>query len=144
MISKISPILGVTPNRALSLTGLKSVTMADPPDDGPDPRRAFSRVPVGIDAYLDTLDGRQKVTLFDLSQAGAHIVLSKPETVKEGVLRWLRFDTFGIAVWQQDDDVGLKFDRLLPPFILDETRERAPELVLEMAQAWVAGNMADD
>ena len=119
--------------------------MEDSPSDGePDSRRAYSRLRVGIDAYLDTLDGRQKVRLIDLSQAGAHLVLSKPETVREGVLRWLQFDTFGIAMWQQEDDVGLKFDRLLPPLVLDETRERAPAVVLEMAQAWVAGNLSDN
>ena len=118
--------------------------MADPPAEGSDPRRAFSRLHVEIDAYLDTLEGRQKVRLVDLSQAGAHLVLSKPEEVREGVLRWLRFDTFGIAMWQRGDDVGLKFDRLLPPAVLDETRERAPSLVLEMAQAWVSGSLADD
>ena len=118
--------------------------MADPPADGPDSRRAHSRLHVEIDAYLDTLEGRQKVRLVDLSQAGAHLVLSKPETVKEGVLRWLRFDMFGIAVWQQDDDVGLKFDRLLRSHVIDETRERAPSLVLEMAQGWVTGTLSDD
>jgi hypothetical protein len=118
--------------------------MADPPADGADPRRAHSRLPLGIDAYLDTLDGRQKVRLVDMSQAGAHIVLSKSEPVKEGVLRWLRFDMFGIAMWQRDDDVGLKFDRILPPHVLDETRERAPSLVLEMAQEWVSGSLSDD
>jgi hypothetical protein len=120
--------------------------MADPPSDdgGLDPRRAYSRLRVGIDAYLDTLDGRQKVRLIDLSQAGAHLVLSKPEVVKEGVLSWLRFDTFGIAMWQSEEDVGLKFDRLLPLHVLKETRERAPAVVLEMAQAWVSGSLADD
>ncbi|HYD23859.1 MAG TPA: PilZ domain-containing protein [Croceibacterium sp.] len=120
--------------------------MTDPPsdDDGVDPRRAYSRLRVGIDASLDTLDGRQKVRLIDLSRAGAHVVLSQPETIREGVLRWLRFDTFGIAMWQAEDDVGLKFDRLLPLRVLDETRERAPAVVLEMAQAWVTGNLADD
>ena len=80
----------------------------------------------------------------DLSQAGAHIVLSKPEVVKEGVLTWLRFDTFGITMWQQEEDIGLKFDRLLPPHVMQETRERAPSVVLEMAQAWVSGSLSDD
>lgn len=118
--------------------------MAEPPDDGSDPRRAHSRLHLGIDAYLDTLEGRQKVRLIDLSQAGAHLVLSTPETVKEGVLRWLDFDTFGITAWQREDDVGFKFDRLLPPHVLKETRERAPAVVLEMAQAWVSGTLYDD
>ena len=118
--------------------------MADPPADGSDPRRAHSRLPLGIDAYLDTLDGRQKVRLVDLSQAGAHIVLSNPEVVKEGVLTWLGFDTFGITTWQHDDDVGFKFDRLLSTHVLEQTRERAPAVVLEMAQAWVSGDLYDD
>ena len=118
--------------------------MADPPDDGLDPRRAYSRLRVGIDAYLDTLDGRQKVRLIDLSQAGAHVVLSHPEAIKEAVLTWLGFDTFGIAVWQSEQDVGLTFDCLLPARVIDETRERAPAVVLEMAQAWVSGSLHDD
>ena len=113
--------------------------MTDRPEPEPEPRREYPRLSVGIDAFLDTLDGRQRVRLIDLSQAGAHLVLSKPESVKEGVLRWLQFDTFGISVWQNEDDVGLKFDRLLPPHVLRETRERAPQVVLEMAQAWVTG-----
>ena len=113
------------------------------PADGPDPRRAYSRLPVGIDAYFDTLEGRQRVCLVDLSLAGAHIALSKPEAIREGVLRWLRFDTFGIAIWQHDDDVGLRFDRLLPPHFLEETRLRAPSIVLDMAQAWVSGSLPD-
>lgn len=118
--------------------------MGDPATAGFDPRRAYSRLQVGIDAYLDTLEGRQKVRLADLSQAGAHIVLSKPEAVKEGVLRWMRFDTFAMSVWQREDDVGLQFDRPLPACVITETRLRAPSVVLEMAQAWVSGNLRDD
>ena len=118
--------------------------MADPPTDGCEPRRAHSRLHVEIEASLETLKGRQKVRLVDLSPAGAHVVLSEPETVEEGVLRWLEFDTFAIAAWQEEDDVGLKFDRLLPSLVFEETRRRAPSLVLDMAQAWVSGDLADD
>ena len=118
--------------------------MGCPATDGPDPRRAYTRLHLGIDAYLDTLEGRQKVRLIDLSQAGALVVLSKPEPVREGVLRWLRLDTFAIAMWQREAAVGLKFDRLLDPRFLEETRLRAPAVVLEMAQEWVAGTLHDD
>ena len=118
--------------------------MDEPPDDGAEPRRAYPRLSVGIDASLETLSGRQTVRLIDLSRAGAQIVLSKPETVAEGVLRWLNFDTFGMTVWQQEEDVGLRFDRLLSTHVLDQTRERAPAVVLEMAQAWVSGTLSDD
>lgn len=118
--------------------------MADPPANDSEPRRAYPRLSVGIDASLETLSGRQTVRLIDLSQAGAHLVLTRPETVSEGVLRWLDFDTFGMAVWQHEDDVGLKFDRLLSERTLAETRERAPAVVLEMAQAWVSGTLSDN
>jgi len=114
------------------------------PPGGSEPRRAYPRLHVGIDGSLETLEGRQTARVVDLSPAGAHLVLSQPEAIHEGVLRWLGFDTFGMAVWQEGEDVGLKFDRLLPAHVLDETRERAPGLVLEMAQAWVSGNLHDN
>jgi hypothetical protein len=117
--------------------------MTDPPAEGSDPRRAHARLQVGIDASLETLDGRQTVRLVDLSQAGAHVQLSRPEAVREGVLRWLNFETFGMAMWQEAEDVGLKFDVLLPAHVLEQTRERAPAIVLEMAQAWVSGDLPD-
>ena len=117
--------------------------MEQQPPDGLDPRRAYPRLHVEIDAYLDTLDGRQKVSLVDLSQAGAHIALSEPQAVKEGVLSWLGFDTFAMAAWQNEDEVGLQFDRLLPLHYMVQTRQRAPTLVLDMAQAWVTGDLRD-
>ena len=127
-------------------------TMAPPElvplDD--EPRRALPRLALGIGAYFDTLDGRQKVRLMDLSQAGAQVILSSPEPIGEGVLRWLRFDTYAVAVWQDEQRLGLEFDRLLPVQFLVETRLRAPSVVreemmhTEMARAWVAGNVSDD
>jgi hypothetical protein len=117
--------------------------MTDPPAEGPDPRRAHSRLQVGIDASLETLDGRQTVRLVDLSQAGAHLQLTKPEAVREGVLRWLNYEIFGMAMWQEGEEVGLKFDVLLPSQVIEQTRERAPAIVLEMAQAWVSGDLPD-
>jgi hypothetical protein len=119
--------------------------MAAPqPVDGLDPRRAYSRLEVGIPAYFDTLDGRLKVRLVDLSQGGAHLVLPSAEPVTEGVLSWLRFDTFAIAVWQREEHLGLEFDRLLPISCLMETRHRAPSVVREAAEAWVQGTLSDD
>lgn len=117
--------------------------MTDPPAEGPDPRRAHSRLQVGIDASLETLDGRQTVRLIDLSQVGAHLRLGQPDGVREGVLRWLGFETFGIAMWQNEDEVGLKFDEVLSPEVIRETRDRAPSIVLEIAQAWVSGALPD-
>lgn len=94
-------------------------------------RRRHLRVQLGIPARLLTLDERSEVRLVNLSQSGARIVLPQAEPVKEGVLEWLGFDTFAIAVWQEGKEVGLEFDRPLPPQWLRETHIAAPEVVRE-------------
>jgi len=113
---------------------------------GSEPRRAFSRLELGIIARLDMLSGWQRVRLIDLSQGGAHLILSRPEPIGEGVLKWLRFDAYGAVAWQEREHVGMKFDGLLPLPWLVETRQRAPFVVREEAMAtelaahdWVAG-----
>ena len=113
-------------------------------------RRACPRLPLGIGARFDTLDGRQKVRLLDLSQGGAHVILSEPGAISEGVLAWLGFDSYAAVAWQRDNHVGLAFDRPLPLAWLVATRKRAPSVVQEeamgseLARAWVSGGMADD
>ena len=102
---------------------------------GSEPRRAFSRLQVGILARLDMLEGWQRVRLIDLSQGGAHVILSRPTPIGEGVLRWLRFEVYGEVAWQEDHHVGLRFDGLLPLPVLVETRQRAPTVVREEAMA---------
>jgi hypothetical protein len=117
---------------------------------GVDPRRTSPRLQLGIGARFDTLEGRQKVRLIDLSQGGAHVILSRPEPVREGVIGWLRFDSYAVVAWQRGDHVGLEFDRPLPLSCLVETRKRAPSVVQEeamgseMAKAWVTGSVSDD
>ena len=125
--------------------------MADPHANGETPsRRANPRLELGIGAHFDTLDGRQKVRLLDLSQGGAHVILSEPGEVREGVLAWLGFDSYAVVAWQQEDHVGLTFDRPLPLAWLVETRKRAPSVVQEeamgseLARAWVEGGLSDD
>lgn len=110
------------------------------------PRRAFSRLRLGISARLETIDGRQKVRLIDLSQGGARVILSQPGAVRQGVLTWLQFETFGTAAWQEDDHLGLTFDVMLPLPVVVETRQRAPSVVRDeamgvenAAREWVAG-----
>lgn len=109
-------------------------------DDGP--QRVHQRMEVGIAARLQTLDGLQNVRLVDLSQSGAHLVLSEPAPLKQAVLTWLDFEVFGDIAWQRGANVGLQFDGLLPLRILVETRRRAPMVVQEEALAvkeWVDG-----
>jgi hypothetical protein len=115
----------------------------EPPEQAP--RRAYSRLRLGITAQLETLDGRQRVRLIDLSQGGAHVILSQSGNVRQAVLTWLRFETFGAVAWQDDVHLGLKFDKLLPLAVLVETRQRAPTVVREeeeqAAREWVAGTL---
>lgn len=102
-------------------------------------RRTHARLRLGIPARFDTLDGRQNVRLVDLSQGGAQIVLPGEAPVREGVLTWMRFETFGMAVWQDGESVGLEFDRPLSLECLRATREHAPEIFLEAARDFVSG-----
>ncbi len=113
-------------------------------------RRIFARLEVGFGAWLETLDGKQSVRLVNLSQGGAQLILSEPEAAGEGVLTWLDFETFGELAWQDEERVGLTFDRPLPPVCLAETRRRAPsvlqdeEMGASLAKAWVSGEIGDN
>lgn len=114
-----------------------------PVDQGQAPRRVHLRLQLGMPARLETLDGRQRVRLIDLSQGGAHVIANQDSDFHEAVLTWLRFETFGSVVWREGRDVGLEFDKLLPLGVLVETRLRAPTVVREeeeqAAREWVAG-----
>jgi hypothetical protein len=116
-----------------------------PVDQGQAPRRVHLRLQLGISAQLETLDGRHRVRLIDLSQGGAHVIVGHDEDFHEAVLTWLHFETFGAVVWREGRDVGLEFDKLLPLGVLVETRLRAPPVVREeeeqAAREWVAGTL---
>ncbi len=109
------------------------------------PRRAYSRLRLGIPARLLTLDGQQYVTLVDLSQSGARILLEASGKVTGGLLRWLGFETFGDPAWQTGGELALHFDEPIEAAWLIETRRRAPvELDCELlarqaAREWVSG-----
>lgn len=91
------------------------------------PRRAHSRLRLGIPARLLTLEGQQWVTLVDLSQSGARIVLEASRYVGSGgLLRWLGYEAFGDAAWQCGEELALRFDEPVDPAWLIETRRRAP------------------
>lgn len=98
-------------------------------------RREHARLRLGIPASFETLDGRLKVRLVDLSQGGAHIVLPGDAAVRQGVLMWMRFDAFGMTVWQEGDEVGMKFERPVSLECLRETRSFAPDVVREEGMA---------
>jgi hypothetical protein len=109
------------------------------------PRRAYSRLRLGVAARLLTLDGQQWVTLVDLSQSGARLVLGASGKVSGGLLRWLGFEAFGDPAWQRGDELALHFDEPIEARWIVETRHRAPlELDYELgarraACEWVTG-----
>src|SRR5688500_14752441 len=74
------------------------------------PRRGFPRLRLGVMARLLTLEGEQWVTLVDLSQSGARVVLGASGKVTGGLLRWLGYEAFGDPVWQFGDELALHFD----------------------------------
>lgn len=123
--------------------------MTDSPDEQDRaPRRAYSRLRLGMSAQLETLDGRQRVRLIDLSQGGAHVIMSQPGDVRQAVLTWLRFEAFGIVARRDGAHIGLEFDKPLALATLVETRQRAPSVVRDeamgaklAARAWVAGTL---
>ena len=114
-----------------------------PADQGRAPGRAFPRLQLGISAQLETLEGRQRVRLMDLSVGGARVVLSQAGDIKQGVLTWIRFETYGSVAWVDGKHIGLEFDKPLPLAVLVETRQRAPSVVREeeerVAREWVEG-----
>lgn len=108
-------------------------------------RRQHSRLRLGIPARLETLYGAREVELLDLSQTGAKVALPQFEYVGTAVLHWLGFDAFGEIVWQDDGLLGMAFDVPLAPWLVLDTRNRAPSVVSadqsasEAARAWASG-----
>jgi hypothetical protein len=111
-------------------------------------RREQGRLPLGIAARVETLEGQQPVRLIDLSQKGAHVILSQVGEVRRGVLAWLEFEAFGFVAWSSGDHVGFEFDEDVPLEQIIETRNRAPSVVREeslsieqAARDWVEGKL---
>src|SRR4051812_8296977 len=92
-------------------------------------RRQHARLRLGIPARLESLEGNEAVRLIDLSQSGAHVVLTKPHDLRRAVLCWLEFEAFGFVAWREGDHVGMEFEELVPMEQLFETRQRAPDVV---------------
>ena len=113
--------------------------------------RDYIRLPLGVLARLETLDGRRKVEIVDLSQGGAHLLLldiepSAAAQITDCVLAWLGFDAFGRVSWQRGQHIGIAFDEPLRPIVIKETRKNAPVMVRRdfdelrnAAKLWASG-----
>ena len=96
--------------------------------------RDFLRLPLGVLGYLETLEGRKRVEIVDLSQGGAHILMLEKDDgtagdISDCFLKWLQFDAFGTVTWQDGPRMGLAFEQPLRPGVIKETKKQAPIMV---------------
>lgn len=109
------------------------------------PRRGKARLRTGIPAALVTMDGRQEISLVDLSESGAGILVADPGHIAGGVLQWMDYEVYGAVVRRVGKDVGLQFDEPIDPAWVLDTRMWLPELtdskgqLRRFARDWVAG-----
>ena len=113
------------------------------------PRRGKSRLRLGIPAVLLTTDGRGPISLLDLSETGAKILLASEMPVVCGFLRWMHYEAFCIVVWQDGALAGLQFEYPIDRDWVIDTRDWLPELaeaneLRSYAEEWVGTNPATD
>lgn len=120
------------------------MTFTDTPLTEAEYRRSAPRLKLAIDSIFMGMEGRQQVTLLDLSKDGACVAFSEPPKERAGFLKWMEFETFGDVVWQEGLYVGLKFDRPISDRWLALTQERVTdadsyrhEELLKQAKEWV-------
>ncbi|WP_338243664.1 hypothetical protein [Aurantiacibacter hainanensis] len=90
----------------------------------PGGRRRSGRLRGELAASFDTLSGKLRLGIVDLSQAGARLrPHSEVKVGTQGVLRWLDFEAFGEVAWKRKGFIGLKFDKPIRPTQLHETRK---------------------
>lgn len=112
-------------------------------------RREYARLPLGVPALLETLEGRLRVRIVDISQGGAQIVLpSKESFARDCLLKWLSFEAFGAVSWRKDAQIGLTFDEPLSHRTIFETRQNSAQLfrqeaaeTVNEARNWAQGTM---
>lgn len=109
------------------------------------PRRGKARLRTGIPAALVTMDGRQDITLVDLSETGAGILVADPGHIAGGLLQWMDYEVYGAVVRRVGQDVGLQFDAPIDPDCVLDTRAWLPMLadqkgqLRRFARDWVRG-----
>jgi hypothetical protein len=110
-------------------------------------KRRNDRLRAEVAAHFVTLEGKQLLSICDLSQTGARLrphASMKPGT--QGVLMWLRFEAFGQVVRSDGDYVGIEFDEEIKPVVLFETRrllEAGVALSEAQLKAKIAGEWVD-
>ena len=107
-------------------------------------RREAARWRLAAPAVFLGHDGRQPVTLLDVSQTGAKLVFEQPPASAAGFISWMDFETFGDLIWREGLYIGFAFDRPLPLKWIIETRNRSAHIsaedydsVLHASREWV-------
>jgi hypothetical protein len=92
------------------------------------PRRGKARLRAGVPAVLTTMNGRQVVSLVDLSESGAGLVVKDGWRLNGGVLKWMDYEVYGKVVRRSGDNIGLLFDEPINAAWVLETRAWLPKL----------------
>ena len=92
------------------------------------PRRGKARLRAGIPAVLITMNGRQVVSLLDLSESGAGLVVKDGWRLNGGVLKWMDYEVYGKVVRRSGESIGLLFDEPIDAAWVLETRAWLPQL----------------
>jgi hypothetical protein len=98
-----------------------------------------------VTAAIHTVNGRQRITLLNLSESGALLQLKDGEPFDRGVLRWIDYEAFGTVVWRDGQRIALQFDEPIDRAWLLDTRERLPALsrgtdeFRQFASDWATG-----
>lgn len=118
---------------------------------GEESKRDFQRLHLGVLGHIETLNGRRRVEIVDLSQGGAYVVLmdgAEVETydVYDCVLRWMDFEAFGEVRRREGSHFGIAFDEPLRPGVIKATLGQASGSVRndaldlkEAARLWANG-----
>ena len=109
------------------------------------PRRGKARLRAGIPAVLVTMNGRQVISLVDLSESGAGLVVKDGWRINGGVLKWMDYEVYGTVVRRGDKDIGLRFEEPIDQDWVLNTRQWLPALadgkaeLRRFARDWVKG-----
>lgn len=89
-------------------------------------RRVEPRANIVLPASVEALDGRQSISLIEVSRSGARLEGADLPAIGKGViLRCGKLDTFGTVVWAVDGRCGVAFDEPISTQELIEIRHLA-------------------
>jgi len=102
--------------------------------EAPTGRRGRSRLRTCLPAQITTLHGMFKAELEDISLTGARVRITDRRgndgTPRKGgaiILEWFDFEAFGEISWGSGAWLGIRFDEIIAPSVLIQTRDFGDE-----------------